>query len=187
MGICAEISKLAKVKFPKKLGTISFIPVGLVVSVFEIFLKKARKLRLVFARLCWPGGKSLLVAEVILLRQQLLLIRRKQKRAPALNNWDRFVFAFTTFFIKSSRLPNLSSSVAHSTLVGLHKALVQRKVLTSISGLKRKPGPRGPSPELIELIVEIQQKNPKYGCPRIAMLVSQLLRIKINVSLVQRI
>ena len=56
-----------------------------------------------------------------------------------------------------------------------------------VSGPERKPGPRGPSPELIQLIVEIKQKNPKYGCPRIAMLVSQLLRIKINVSLVQRI
>ena len=33
---------------------------------------------------------------------------------------------------------------------------------------KRKPGPRGPSRELIDAIVDTKQRNPSWGCPRIA-------------------
>lgn len=139
------------------------------------------------ARLCWPGGKSAILAEHLLLRQQLIIVRRSQNRAPTLKPWDRFVFAFMTLFVKSSRLPKLSLILAHSTILRLHKALVHRKYSRLFSNLKGKPGPKGPSTELIKLIVEIKQKNPKYGCPRIAMLASELLGIPISESMVRRI
>jgi hypothetical protein len=32
----------------------------------------------------------------------------------------------------------------------------------------RKPGPKGPSAELIQVVVEMKQNNPTWGCPRIA-------------------
>jgi putative transposase len=33
---------------------------------------------------------------------------------------------------------------------------------------KPKPGPKGPSAELIHVVVEMKQRNPTWGCPRIA-------------------
>ena len=51
----------------------------------------------------------------------------------------------------------------------------------------KKPGPKGHSLELIRLIVEIKQKNPGYGCPKIALLVSKLLGETINEHLVRRV
>ncbi|MEO5969866.1 MAG: helix-turn-helix domain-containing protein, partial [Bdellovibrionia bacterium] len=134
-----------------------------------------------------PNGKSSLMAECILLRQQLLLVKWKQCRAPNLTTLDRIVFAITIPFIKSTRLPRLSIVIAHSTLLRIHKALVERKYSILFSNKNKKPGPKGPSPELIKLIIEIKQKNPKYGCPRIALLASKLTDRAINEILVRRI
>ncbi len=139
------------------------------------------------ARLTRPNGKSLLVAEHLLVRQQLLLMRRKRLRAPKLTLTDRLVFALTSLFVRSSRLPKLSIVVAHSTLLRLHKALVERKYSKLFSNKNRKPGPKGPRTELIKLIVEIKQKNPRYGCPRIALLASQLTGNEISEQMVRRI
>jgi len=47
--------------------------------------------------------------------------------------------------------------------------------------------PKGPSPELIKLVVEIKQNNPKYGCIRIALLVSQITDFQVDEFLVRRI
>jgi hypothetical protein len=33
---------------------------------------------------------------------------------------------------------------------------------------RRKPGPKGPSAELIHAVVEMKQRNPNWGCPRTA-------------------
>jgi hypothetical protein len=33
---------------------------------------------------------------------------------------------------------------------------------------RRQPGPKGPSAELIRAVVEMKQRNPSWGCPRIA-------------------
>lgn len=41
--------------------------------------------------------------------------------------------------------------------------------------------------ELIKIIIEIKQRNPRYGCPRIALLVSQLAGQEIDEHMVRRI
>ena len=134
-----------------------------------------------------PGGQSWLVAEHVLLRQQLLLTRRKIFRAPRLSLLDRLVFAVATLFIRSSRLPKLSIVIAHSTLLGLHNALVKRKYSQLFSNKSRKPGPKGPSAELIGLIVGIKSRNPNYGCPKIALLATKLLGENVSEQMVRRI
>ena len=142
---------------------------------------------LLFARVSRPGGKSLLVAEHILVRQQLLMMRRKSSRAPRLILLDRLVFAVATLFIRTSRLPKLSIAVAHSTLLSLHRALVKRKYSRLFSSQNSKPGPKGPSKELIKLILELKTKNPRYGVPKIALLASELTGTAINEQMVRRI
>ncbi|HAR41665.1 MAG TPA: hypothetical protein DCS07_03405 [Bdellovibrionales bacterium] len=139
------------------------------------------------ARLSSPNGKSLLIAEHLLVRQQLLMLRRKSSKAPRLSLRDRLVFAVAALFIRSSRLPKLSVVVAHSTLLKLYKALVNRKYSILFGNKSRKPGPKGPSQEVIKLIVEIKTKNPRYGVQKIALLTSQLLGQTIDEQLVRRI
>ena len=78
--------------------------------------------------------------------------------------------------------------MAHSTVLGLHRALVNRKYSHLFSNKRAKrPGPNGPSPELIKLVVEIKTKNPRYGCPKIALLVSKLLGEEISEQTIRRI
>jgi hypothetical protein len=51
---------------------------------------------------------------------------------------------------------------------------------------KGKPGPKGPSQELIQIIVEMKHRNPVYGCPKIAEQISKLFGIDINKDIVRR-
>lgn len=152
-------------------------------AVFYLILD----LILITFKLLRPNGRSLLLAETLMLRQQLTLVRRKSCRAPRLTSFDRFVFAITSFFISSKRLPKLSIVVAHSTVQSLHKALVARKYSILFKPKRRKPGPKGPTPQIIELILGIKEKNPTYGIPKIALLMSKLLDKPIDEQLVRRV
>jgi transposase InsO family protein len=51
----------------------------------------------------------------------------------------------------------------------------------------RKPGPKGPSTELIRAVVEMKQRNPNWGCPRIAQQVALAFHIQIDKDVVRRI
>jgi transposase InsO family protein len=143
---------------------------------------------LVMVRILKPGGRSWLLAEYLLVRQQLIAVRRKHKQAPKLTSIDRIVLALSSLFINSKRLPKISIVVAHSTMLGFHRALVNRKYSKLFSNkFPKKPGPKGPSAELIKLIVGIKVKNPRYGCPKIALLASELLGECIDEQMVRRI
>ena len=44
----------------------------------------------------------------------------------------------------------------------------------------RKPGPKGLSEALIQAIVELKSRNPRFGCPRIAHILSQTFGVDID-------
>jgi putative transposase len=52
---------------------------------------------------------------------------------------------------------------------------------------RRQPGPRGPSAELIRAVVEMKQRNPSWGCPRIAQQIALAFHIQIDKDVVRRI
>jgi putative transposase len=126
-------------------------------------------------------------AENILLRQQLLAVKRKRRRAPNLTAFDRVVFGLCAMFVSPRRLPRLAIIVSHSCLLKFHSALVKRKYSRLFSSSRHKQGPKGPSQDLIKLVLEIKAKNPCYGCVRIALLVSKLTGITVDEFLVRRI
>ena len=73
--------------------------------------------------------------------------------------------------MRPHRLPKLGALVRPATLLKFHKALVERKyrrLFSSSSSPHRKPGPKGPSAELIAAIIELKQRNPRFRCVRIA-------------------
>ena len=52
---------------------------------------------------------------------------------------------------------------------------------------KGKPGPKGPSKEVIIAIVSMKQRNPRYGCPRIAQQINAAFGLDIDKDIVRRI
>jgi transposase InsO family protein len=50
-----------------------------------------------------------------------------------------------------------------------------------------RPGPKGPGPELVAAIIEMKQRNPRFGCRRIAQQLSFLFDLQINKDVVRRV
>ncbi len=140
------------------------------------------------ARLLGHGGARAVVAESVLMKQQLLVLNRTRRRAPNLSALDRLLFGFWSLLLGSRRIPRAAVILRPSTLLRFHEALKRRKyrLLFSSRG-KGKPGAKGPSPELIRAIVELKQRNPRFGCPRIALIISKTFGVEIDKYVVRRV
>ena len=141
------------------------------------------------AKLCGLGGVRAVIAENLVLKQQLLVLRRGRRRAPNLMPSDRLLCGFWSLFLRPSRVRKLAIAVRPSTLLGLHAALVRRKYrrLFSADPHPRKPGPKGPSEALIRAIVELKSRNPRFGCPRIARIIARTFGVDIDRNVVRRV
>ena len=51
------------------------------------------------AKLLGPGGAKAVIADSLLMKQQLLIINRSRRRAPNLTVLDRFLFGFWSLFL----------------------------------------------------------------------------------------
>ena len=141
------------------------------------------------AKLLRPGGVRAVAAESLVLKQQLIVSNRSRQRAPNLTSVDRFVLGLITLFVSPHRLPKLSPIVKSATLLRFRKALIDRKyrALFSSSGRPCKPGPKGPSAELIAAIVQMKRRNPKFGYLKIAEQISHTFGLDIVKDVVRRV
>ena len=140
------------------------------------------------AKLLGPGGARAIVADSLLMKQQLLVINRSRRRAPNLSALDRFLLGFWSLFLDPHRLRRAAVIIRPSTLLRFHGILKKRKYrLLYSSGSKGKPGPKGPSRELIQAIVELKQRNPRFGCPRIAQQINKAFGVGIDKDVVRRV
>src|SRR5258707_15612978 len=143
-------------------------------------------LAVVTAKLCGAGGVRAVMAENLLLKQQLIVLRRARKRAPNLTSSDRLLCGFWSIFLSAGRIRKAAIALQPSTLLAFHQALVRRKYRRLFSSTPRpkKPGPNGPSEALIQAIVELKSRNPRFGCPRIALIISQTFGVAIDKNVV---
>ncbi len=142
----------------------------------------------VIARLLQPGGGRTIVAENLLLKQQLLLHSRSRSRAPNLSSLDRVLLGCWTLFLNSRRITRVGIIVQAGRLLKFHDARKKRKYrLLYSSGKKGKPGPRGPSREVIDAIVAMKERNPQFGCPRIAQQMNLAFGLDLDKDVVRRI
>jgi hypothetical protein len=74
------------------------------------------------AKLCGPGGLRAVVAENLLLKQQLIVLRRGRRRAPRLTLGDRLLCGFGSLFLSPSRIQKVAIALCPSTLVRFHQA-----------------------------------------------------------------
>src|SRR5262249_23880691 len=139
------------------------------------FLLTWLHLAVMAAKLCGPGGVRAVIAGNLILKQQLIVLRRSRQRAPRLTLCDPPLRRFGSLFLSPGRIQKVAIALRPSTLLTLHQALVRRKYRRLFSSMpcRRKPGPKGPDEALIQAIVELKSRNPRFGCPRIARIISQ--------------
>jgi transposase InsO family protein len=139
------------------------------------------------ARLAGPGGGRSVVAESVLVKQQLLILNRSRKCSPKLRFADRVVAGLCALVMRPGRLIRSAIVLKPSTLLSLHRALTQRKYRRLFSSkVAMKPGPKEPSQEVIAAVVDMKQRNPSWGCPRIAQQITLAFGISIK-DVVRRI
>ena len=140
------------------------------------------------ARLLGAGSVKTLVAENLLLKQQLLILNRSRQRSPNLSPVDRCLLGLWSLFLGPRRLVRAAITVRPSTLLNFHACLVRGKYRALFSPKSRaKPGPKGPSEEVIQAIIELKRRNPRFGCPRIALTISSVFGVDIDKDVVRRV
>src|ERR1700730_4377922 len=79
------------------------------------------------ARLAGPGGARSVVAESVLVKQQLLILNRSRQRSPHFRLTDRIVVGVCALLMRPGRLIRSAIVLKPSTLLSLHRALTKRK------------------------------------------------------------
>jgi transposase InsO family protein len=98
------------------------------------------------------------------------------------------VLGFCSSFLDPRHIRRAAVIIRPSTLLKFHRLLKQRKYrLLYSSGKKREQEPKGPSQELIQSIVAIKQRNPRFGCPRIAQQINEAFGVDIDKDVMRRI
>jgi putative transposase len=139
-------------------------------------------------RLLRPGGVRAVMAESVLAKHQLLILNRSRQRAPNFRALDRLIAGICSLWIKPNRLRRLSIAFKLSTLLSFHRALVKRKYRLLFSQKQRtKPGPKGPTKELIDAVIDMKKRNPSWGCPQIADQINLAFGTCINKDVVRRL
>ena len=77
------------------------------------------------AKPCGPGGVRAVIAENLLLKQQLIVLRRARQRAPNLMLSDRLLCGFGSLFLSPGRIRKVAIGVRPLTLLAFHQALVR--------------------------------------------------------------
>jgi putative transposase len=153
----------------------------------ELFILIAHLL-VTLAKLGTRGGLGAVAAESLAVKHQLLIMKRAQRRAPKLTSWDRLVLGVCALLVSPKRLSKMAVILKPSTLLCFHHALVKRKYRLLYSPRKRRrPGPKGPSKELIGVVIEMKRRNPRFGCRKIAEQISKAFAVEINKDIVRRI
>ena len=136
-----------------------------------------------------PGGVRSVIAESLLLKHQRIISGRSRRRAPPLTTIDRFVLGLMVLFVRPRRIAKLAAILKPATLLRFHKALVDRKyrLLFSSAGTRRKPGPKGPTEEIVAAILEMKRRNPRFGHQRIAQQISYAFGVQIDKDVVRRV
>jgi putative transposase len=92
-------------------------------------------------KLLKPGGVTVVMAETIAMKQQLIVLNRHRKRAPSLATRDRLLFGLLAVLISERRLQKVAMILKPATVLTFHKALMKRKYSRLYSNkTKRTPG-----------------------------------------------
>jgi putative transposase len=153
-------------------------------DIFTLFLHAI----VTIIRLGKPGGVRSVVAESVLMRHQLLILNRGRKRAPNLRSSDRIIAGLCTLLMRPIRVLRSAVVLKPATLLNFHKMLVKQKYRLLFAPKRLShPGPKGPTKELIDAVVEMKRRNRTWGYKRIAQQIALAFGVDIDKDVVRRI
>jgi len=128
------------------------------------------------------------MAETIAMKQQLIVMNRSRKRSPTLATRDRFLFGLLTMLIGRCRLQKIAVIIKSATILAFHKSLVKRKYSLLYSNKKKiVPDRKSQDQALIDLVIDMNNRNPLFGYGRISMQIFEAFGISISRFAVGRI
>jgi len=90
--------------------------------------------------------------------------------------------------MRPGRIRKAAVVLKPATLTKFRRALVCRNYQLFFSSRKKaKPGPKGPSDDLVRVIIEMKQRNTQFGCPRIAQQINKAFGVNIDKDVVRRV
>ena len=130
------------------------------------------------ARLTGPGGARAVVAESVLVKHQLLIFNRSRKRSPNLPPSDRMVAGLCALFMRPGR--SIRSAIVFKPSVEPSSSAAWTRSGDTSAVSAMKPGPKGPSEDVIAAVVDMKQRNPSRGSPRIAQRITLAVGLPIK-------
>jgi len=99
------------------------------------------------------------------------------------------VLGLTTLFVRPRPVAKVAKILKPATLLRFHQALIDRKYRRVFSSARTrcKPGPNGPTQEIISAILEMKYRNPRFGDRRIAEQISHAFAVQIDRDVVRRV
>jgi putative transposase len=85
------------------------------------------------AKLLGPGGAKTIVADSLLMKQQLLIITRSRRRSPNLSALDRFLLGFWSLFLSPRHIQRVTVIMRPSTHLKFHHLLKQQNPICEAS------------------------------------------------------
>ena len=83
------------------------------------------------SKLIQPGGSRAVVAENLILKQQLIIHSRARQRAPNLTTQDRSLLGFLSQFLNPRRIAGTAIIIRPSTLLSFHNETAQPTIRLS--------------------------------------------------------
>lgn len=114
--------------------------------------------------------------EILLLRQQLLILHRQLGRKPAYGRLEKLALLLAALRLSKRRLAAALSIVQPDTLLRWHRELVRRHCTFR---QKRRPGRPPLTEEIQDLVVRLARENPHWGCRKIQ---GEMLKLGLKVS-----
>ena len=140
------------------------------------------------ARLLGPSGLRSVVAESLLIKQQLVISNRSQQRSSNLKASDRILVGISALLMRPSRVIRSAIVLKPSTILDFHRSFRRRKYRLLFSPKRnRRAGPQGPSKELVDAIVAMKRRNPSWGCRRISQQIGLAFDVEIDKDVVRRV
>ena len=116
------------------------------------------------AQLMGPGGARSVIAESLLVKQQLLILNRSRQRAPHLRASDRILAGVCSLFLRHARVIRSAIMLKPSTILDFHRILRKRKYRLLIGHGLRARTPEGQAAEAL-LACNILNQMTELGRP----------------------
>ena len=140
-------------------------------------------------KLLGRGGMKALIAENLLLKQQLFLITRSRQRAPNFSPLDRFLLGLWTIFLDPRRIKRAVILVQPSTLLKISSGVDQIEISPAVflTADEGSPVLRDLPVTLLELVLGLKrQESSDLGVPKISEQISQTFAIPVNKDVVRQ-